>query len=100
MAKTKPGQKLQEIRYFRVIKPPTLKQYLFRRAVSLVMKGVVGQTGTDIDPVTKRPVPCSAIRARDLLQGVKAEDLAAEHPEWIKDYEKEYGNGTGDKKAR
>lgn len=81
----------QEVRYFRQVKPPTLKQYLYRRAVRERMAGLKGKTGVTINPDSKFPVPVSALAAREALKGLTTEKILAEHPEWKEDYEREYG---------
>ena len=84
------GVQVQQITYFRVLKPPTLKQFMIRRAVAQAMKQVQGETGVGIDPDTRRPTPISAIKAKELLKGVTAEDLMRLHPDWIEDYRREH----------
>ncbi|GAH99567.1 unnamed protein product [marine sediment metagenome] len=44
--------KLQKIEYYRVLKKPTLKQYLYRRAVQEKMAKIKGKTGVTINPAT------------------------------------------------
>ena len=82
---------VQEIRYFRTVKAPTLKQYLHRRAVSDVMSQVKSETGLGRDTETGRIIPISAIKAKEMLKGVKAEDLMKLHQDWVEDYRREYG---------
>jgi hypothetical protein len=81
--------KLQKVEYYRQVRPPTLEQYVFRRAVKEAMAAVKGNTGVTINPRTGNPVPKSALAARDALKGVTAEQLLKEHPEWKEDYEKD-----------
>jgi len=83
---------IQEIRYFRLVKPPTLRQFLHRKAVADVMQKVKGETGTGFDPETKRITPLSAIKAKEMLRGMKAEDLMKSKPEWVEEYRRKYGN--------
>jgi hypothetical protein len=90
MAKENIGE-LQKISYFRKVKAPTLGQYLHRRHVQEVMGQVKGETGIGTDPETKKNTPVSALKAKEMLTGVTADDLMKLHPDWIKDYEKEYG---------
>jgi hypothetical protein len=90
MAKEFVGE-IQQITYLREVKPPTLRQYLQRRNVKEVMEQVKGETGIGVDPETKRNTPVSAIKAKEMLTGVTADELMKLHPDWIKDYEKEYG---------
>ena len=84
-----PGQ-IQKIEYYRIVKPPSLKQFIHRKAVAQAMKQVQGETGVGIDPDTRRPTPISAIKAKELLKGVTAEDLMRLHPDWIEDYRREH----------
>jgi hypothetical protein len=85
------GPQLQKIEYFRVVKNPTLKQFLHRRHVQEVMQQVKGETGMGTDPDTKKNTPVSALKAKELLTGVNADDLMKLHPDWVEDYNKEYG---------
>ncbi|MBA7539374.1 hypothetical protein ES705_31653 [subsurface metagenome] len=83
--------KLQEIRYLRVVKPPTLKQYLYRRAVKEKMAEIRGKVGVTLNPDTGLPIPESALAAREALKGLTTEQILAEHPEWKEDYERDVG---------
>lgn len=80
---------VQEIKYYRQVKPPTLAQYIYRRGVKEVMEKVKGNTGVTEHPGTGNPVPASALAARDALKGLTAEQLLKEHPEWKEDYERD-----------
>ena len=91
MAKTEIGQ-IQEIRYFRTLKAPTLKQFLHRRVVAQVMSSMKGEVGTGIDPGTGRVTPISAIKAKEILKGINADKIIADHPDWVEDYRREYPN--------
>lgn len=84
-----PEIKLQEIKYYRQVRPPTLKQYVYRRAVREKMAEIKGQTGVITNPGTGRPIPVSALAAREALKGLTAEQILQEHPEWEEDYERE-----------
>lgn len=90
------GRDIQIITYYRKVKPPTLKQFLHRKFVKLTMSQIEGKSGIMKDPETGRPAPASAVIARDMMKGKKAEDIMAEHPEWVEEYKKEYPNGAGD----
>lgn len=79
---------LQEIRYLRVVRPPTLAQYLYRRAVKEKMAKIKGQVGVTVNPGTGAAIPVSALAAREALKGLTAEQILAEHPEWEEDYER------------
>jgi len=81
--------KVQEIRYFRQVKPPSLLQYVYRRAVKEKMAEIKGQIGVTTNPGTGRPIPVSALAAREALKGLTAEQILQEHPEWRQDYERE-----------
>lgn len=88
---------VQEITYFRAVKPPTLAQYLYRRAVKEEMAKLKGQTGVTVNPETNRPVPVSALSVKATLKGLTAEKILKEHPEWEGEYEqyiREWRAGT------
>ena len=80
--------KLQKIEYYRQIKPPTLAQFLYRRAVREKMAAIKGKVGVTVNPDTGLPIPESALAAREALKGLTAEQILAEHPTWKEDYEK------------
>ena len=90
--------KLQKIEYYRQIRPPTLKQYLYRRAVKEKMAGIKGQIGVTINPDTGTPIPESALAAKEALKGLTAESILELHPEWEQDYNMLYG--TSERGAR
>lgn len=81
--------KLQKIEYYRYVRPPTLAQYLYRRAVRETMERVKGKVGVTVDPTTGRPIPESALAARDALKGLTAERILNLHPSWKEDYERD-----------
>ncbi len=81
--------KLQKIEYYRQIKPPTLAQYLYRRAVREKMAEVKGKVGVTVSPDTGLPIPESALAAGKALKGLTMEQILAEHPEWKEDYKKD-----------
>jgi len=78
--------RLQEIKYYRQVKPPTLRQYLYRRAVKEKMAEIKGKVGVTVNPGTGLPVPESALAAREALKGLTAEQILAENPSWEEDY--------------
>jgi len=80
---------LQEIKYYRQVRPPTLKQYLYRRAVQEKMAEVKGKVGVTVNPDTGIPIPESALAAKEALKGLTAEEILAQHPEWKEDYERD-----------
>jgi len=79
--------KLQKIEYYRQVKPPTLNQFLYRRAVKEAMAKVKGKVGVTVNPQTMLPIPESALAARDGLKGLTTEKILAEHPEWKEEYD-------------
>lgn len=81
--------KLQQITYYRQVKPPTLKQFLYRRAVKEAMGKVKGTVGVTVNPGTGLPIPESALAAREALKGLTTERILAEHPTWKEDYERD-----------
>ncbi len=83
------GIKLQKIEYYRQVRPPTLKQYLYRRAVKEMMALIKGRVGVTLNPSTGIPIPESALAAQEALKGLTAEQILKEHPEWREDYEKD-----------
>jgi hypothetical protein len=86
---TNNGILVQQITYLRQVKPPTLEQYVYRRAVREKMAELKGQTGVTINPDSGKPIPVSALAAREALKGLTAEQILKEHPEWREDYERE-----------
>lgn len=80
--------KLVKVEYYRQVKRPTLKQYLYRRAVKVAMEKVKGKTGVTLNPDTGIPIPESALAAREALKGLTTEQILTEHPEWKEDYER------------
>ncbi|GAI26144.1 unnamed protein product [marine sediment metagenome] len=81
--------KLVKVEYYRQVKPPTLDQFLYRRAVHEAMAKIKGKVGVTVNPETGIPIPESALAAREALKGLTAEKILAEHPEWKEDYERE-----------
>ena len=81
--------KLVKVEYYRQVKPPTLDQYLYRRAVQEVMAKIKGKVGVTVNPGTGLPIPESALAAREALKGLTAERILKEHPEWEEEYERE-----------
>jgi hypothetical protein len=80
---------LQKIEYYRQVRPPTLAQYLYRRAVKEKMAEIKGRVGVTINPDTGLPIPESALAAKEALKGLTAEEILAQHPEWKEDYERD-----------
>lgn len=85
--------KLVKVEYYRQVRPPTLDQFLYRRAVKKAMASIKGQDGTTVNPETGNPVPISALAAKEALKGLTAEKIAKEHPEWVDEYNREHGKG-------
>ncbi|MFH1484698.1 MAG: hypothetical protein ABIH46_01380 [Chloroflexota bacterium] len=81
---------VREVRYYQLVRAPTLRQYIHRRFVKSVMESLKVGPGVGIDMDTGRPAPLTAIEAKARIKGSKAENLMREHPEWIEDYYKEY----------
>ena len=81
--------KLVKVEYYRQVMPPTLAQYLYRRAVKEAMEKVKGKVGVTVNPDTGRPIPESALAAKEALKGLTAEQILAQHPEWKEDYERD-----------
>ena len=81
--------KLVKVEYYRQVKPPTLAQYVFRRAVKEAMATVKGKVGVTVNPATGNPVPVSALAAKEALKGITAEQILKEHPDWKEDYERD-----------
>ena len=81
--------KLVKVEYYRQVKPPTLKQFLYRRAVKEKMAAIKGKVGVTVNPSTGLPIPESALAAREALKGLTAERILAEHPTWKEDYERD-----------
>lgn len=89
---------LQEIKYYRQVRPPTLKEYLHRRAVREKMAKIKGKVGVTVNPETGIPVPESALAAKEALTGLTAEQILKENPEWKEDYENYVRDWTPGKK--
>ena len=87
--------RLQKIEYWRQVRPPTLKQYLYRRAVREKMSEVKGKTGVTVNPDTGLPIPESALAAGVALKGLTTEKILTEHPEWEEEYAEMYGGDHG-----
>lgn len=83
---------LQKIEYYRQVRPPTLKQFLYRRAVKQTMAKIKGRVGVTVNPATGKPVPESALAAQEALKGLTTEKILAENPSWKEDYERDVGN--------
>ncbi len=81
--------KLVKVEYYRQVLPPTLKQFLYRRAVKNAMEKVKGKIGVTLNPETGMPIPESALAAKEALKGLTAEKILAENPSWEKDYERD-----------
>lgn len=81
--------KLVKIEYYRQVRPPSLKQFLYRRAVKEAMKKVKGRVGVAVNPETGIPIPESALAAKEALKGLTTEKILAKHPEWIEEYERD-----------
>ena len=85
--------KVQIITYARQVKPPTLDQFLYRRAVKEAMASIKGRVGVTVNPGTGIPIPESALAAKEALKGLTAEKIAKEHPDWVEEYNREHEKG-------
>ena len=85
--------KLVKVEYWREVKKPTLAQFLYRRAVKEKMASIKGRTGVTSNPSTGLLLPVSALAAKEALNGLTAEKIAKEHPNWVDEYNKEHGKG-------
>jgi len=85
---------IEQITYFREKKPPSLAQFLVRKATALASEAARGQTGTVTTP-DGRLMPRSAKVMKDALPDRRPETMAALHPEWVQEYEEKYG-GAGE----
>jgi len=85
--------KLQKIEYYRQVRPPTLDQFLYRKAVRETMKAIKGKVGVTLNPGTGTPIPESALAAKEALKGLTAEKIAKEHPPWVEEYNKKHVKG-------
>lgn len=81
--------RLQKIEYYRHVRPPTLSQYLYRRAVKETMETVKGKVGVTVNPETGISIPESALAAREVLKGLNAQHILELHPSWKEDYERD-----------
>lgn len=84
---------LRKVEYWQKVRPPTLKQYLLRRHVGEVMASLKGGVGTGLDIDTGRPAPLTAIAAKAKLKGIRADEIARLHPEWVADFASAYPEG-------
>lgn len=85
--------KLQKIEYYRQVRPPTLDQFLYRKAVRETMKAIKGKVGVTLNPGTGTPIPESALAAKEALKGLTAEKIAKEHADWVEEYNKKHVKG-------
>lgn len=81
--------KLVKVEYYRQVKPPTLAQYVYRRAVKEAMEKVKGKVGVTVNPEKGTPIPASALAAKEILKGLTAEKILAMNPSWKEDYERD-----------
>lgn len=75
---------LDQIIYYKVRKPPTLKQYLIQKNVALASSKVSGKTG--VKRVDGNLMPKSASELKKLLTGITADVVAERNPEWVNEY--------------
>lgn len=82
---------LEQVTYIRKERPPTLKQYLVRKAVALAASQAKGKIGVGKTTVGV-PIPNSAVAIKEALPNLSDTDaIAREHPEWVKEWEEKYG---------
>lgn len=81
--------KLQKITYYRQVKPPTISQFLVRKAIAEAGRAAKGETGVSADG--SRFLPNSAITVRDRVKGLTADQIAIDHPLWVEEYKEKYG---------
>ena len=89
----KTALRLRKVEYYQQIRPPTLNQYLYRRYVRRTMTNEVSGGGIGVNVDTGLPVPLTALQAQAKLKGVTADVVRRMFPEWVDDYEEEYGEG-------
>lgn len=82
------GVQLERVTYIRQVKPPTLAQFIRRKATQEAAQATRGETGVVI--VGGRPVPRSSVIMQEKLKR-DTHELAAEHPEWVQEYKEVYG---------
>ena len=85
--------KLVKVEYYRQVKPPTLDQFLYRRAVKKAMSEIKGKVGVTVNPSTGIAIPESALAAKEALKDLTAEKIAKEHPDWVDEYNSQHGKG-------
>ncbi|MBA7701971.1 hypothetical protein ES703_110722 [subsurface metagenome] len=85
--------KLVKVEYYRQVKPPTLDQFLYRKAVRETMRAIKGKVGVTVNPGTGIPIPESALAAKEALKGLTAEKIAKAHPDWVEEYNKKHVKG-------
>lgn len=83
--------KLVKVEYWRQVKAPSLKQFLYRRAVKEAMAKIKEQKGVSLNPETGFLVPNSALAAKEALKGLTAEKILASNPFLKEEYERLYG---------
>jgi len=78
----------EQISYIRVKKPPTLKQFLIRKAVGEAAKTTEDKAGTAT--YKGRLVPKSAKLIGEAVKGKNSQKIAKEHPEWVREYQEKH----------
>lgn len=79
--------KFEKIEYIRERKQPTLKQFIWRKAVKEASAEARKLKGNTTNPDTGLPIPVSALHVKQALDGKTVEDLIKEHPDWVKEFE-------------
>lgn len=81
--------KIQKVEYWRLVKPPTLKQFLMRRVFKEAAEKTKAVTG--VSPDKNHVIPTSAKEMRDKLKGLTAEEIAKRRPDLVEEYRRKYG---------
>ena len=82
---------VQKITYLRQVKPPSLNQFIWRKALKAAASQTVGMEGTEINPSTGNLNPSAAVKIKNKLAVVTVSPLINEHPEWVQEYRAKYG---------
>jgi len=83
---------VQKVEYWKQVKPPTLSQFLMRKAMKDACSKAKGVKGTVIDKETGKLMPRSAYKVKKTLGDATPEKIAREHPAWVDEYYRLYGD--------
>lgn len=81
----------EKIEYIRERRPPTLKQFIWRKAVKEASAEARKLEGNTVNPDTGLPIPRSALHVKKVLEMKTVKDLIKEHPEWVKEWKGKFG---------